>query len=147
MHRAMRRLAWVCLGLLLALAALWAISLRWGLHYERWRLGFNVYDGGVTFWYVKAPDGRGQGFRVNDVTIRSHSWIPQLPGAYSNPRESFFWLPFWIPLSLLTPATTVLFWKSRKCRPGECSACGYNLSGNISGRCPECGAQADRDPV
>ncbi len=24
--------------------------------------------------------------------------------------------------------------------PGHCRKCGYNLTGNVSGRCPECGA-------
>jgi len=28
---------------------------------------------------------------------------------------------------------------SRKRRDGTCERCGYNLTGNISGRCPECG--------
>ena len=23
--------------------------------------------------------------------------------------------------------------------PGHCRSCGYNLTGNVSGRCPECG--------
>ena len=27
----------------------------------------------------------------------------------------------------------------RKPRPGHCQACGYDLTGNTSGRCPECG--------
>ena len=27
----------------------------------------------------------------------------------------------------------------RKPRPGHCRACGYDLTGNISGKCPECG--------
>ncbi len=28
----------------------------------------------------------------------------------------------------------------RRCRkPGHCPRCGYNLTGNITGRCPECG--------
>ena len=30
--------------------------------------------------------------------------------------------------------------------PGHCTACGYNLRGNVSGRCPECG-QAVRSPA
>ena len=30
------------------------------------------------------------------------------------------------------------FWRRRH-RPGYCSACGYNLLGNTSGTCPECG--------
>jgi len=28
-------------------------------------------------------------------------------------------------------------WRKRK--PGHCRKCGYNLAGNVSGRCPECG--------
>lgn len=25
--------------------------------------------------------------------------------------------------------------------PGTCRSCGYNLTGNVSGRCPECGQE------
>lgn len=35
--------------------------------------------------------------------------------------------------SLVTPC------KHRRHRPGSCAACGYDLTGNVSGRCPECG--------
>lgn len=28
----------------------------------------------------------------------------------------------------------------RSVRPGACGACGYDLEGNVSGKCPECGA-------
>jgi len=28
-------------------------------------------------------------------------------------------------------------------RESECPKCGYNLTGNVSGRCPECGAEAE----
>jgi hypothetical protein len=29
-------------------------------------------------------------------------------------------------------------------RRGSCVACGYNLTGNVSGVCPECGAEIER---
>jgi hypothetical protein len=29
--------------------------------------------------------------------------------------------------------------RARRARRGGCSICGYNLTGNISGVCPECG--------
>jgi len=31
-------------------------------------------------------------------------------------------------------------------RRGQCTSCGYNLRGNISGVCPECGAEVDFIP-
>lgn len=30
----------------------------------------------------------------------------------------------------------------RRAREGCCLQCGYNLTGNVSGRCPECGAKS-----
>jgi hypothetical protein len=36
--------------------------------------------------------------------------------------------------------TLFAFWKTRvRHKPGECVNCGYNLTGNMSGICPECG--------
>jgi hypothetical protein len=32
--------------------------------------------------------------------------------------------------------------RRRRLRPGHCPACGYDLTGNVSGVCPECGAAA-----
>ena len=29
--------------------------------------------------------------------------------------------------------------------PGHCRHCGYNLTGNVSGRCPECGEEGDSE--
>ena len=31
----------------------------------------------------------------------------------------------------------------RRHQPGHCVTCGYNLTGNTSGRCPECGENAE----
>ena len=36
-------------------------------------------------------------------------------------------------------------WYGRKFPPGHCVKCGYNLTGNVSGRCPECGTHARRN--
>lgn len=42
-------------------------------------------------------------------------------------------------LSVLAVPTGLLWWADRGYPRGRCQACGYNLAGNVSGRCPECG--------
>ena len=49
-------------------------------------------------------------------------------------------IPFWL-LLLLTAIPTAWLWHRdrRKIRPGCCLRCGYDLTGNTSGVCSECG--------
>ena len=49
-------------------------------------------------------------------------------------------LPLWIPF-VLALALAAFYWRPRVPK-GCCGQCGYNLTGNVSGRCPECGADA-----
>jgi len=49
-------------------------------------------------------------------------------------------MPFWL-LLLLTAIPTAWLWHRdrRRIRPGCCLRCGYDLTGNTSGVCSECG--------
>jgi hypothetical protein len=51
-------------------------------------------------------------------------------------------IPIWVVLVPLALLTTFLFLRDRRARrkSGCCKECGYNLTGNVSGRCPEFGA-------
>jgi len=69
-------------------------------------------------------------------------------GSISGNQAVFYGLPRGIPLWLISPGflmVACLFgWAARalpRSEPcnGTCLACGYNLTGNISGICPECG--------
>lgn len=55
-------------------------------------------------------------------------------------------IPLWIPLVV---ALAVLVWTLRGRHRGPvhmaCSKCSYDLTGNVSGRCPECGQRIDAD--
>ena len=56
----------------------------------------------------------------------------------------FWFTPFWQPVLLLLAYPVAAFaWRvfrgRRRNRMGLCERCGYNLTGNISGVCPECG--------
>jgi hypothetical protein len=49
-------------------------------------------------------------------------------------------VPLWILLAVVAAPTGVLWYVDRRRNPpGHCRKCGYNLTGNVSGRCPECG--------
>ncbi|MEW6249614.1 MAG: hypothetical protein AB1716_03125 [Planctomycetota bacterium] len=53
--------------------------------------------------------------------------------------ESTNVVPIWALATPFLVSSVAAFWKPRpKARTGHC-LCGYNLTGNISGRCPECG--------
>ncbi len=62
------------------------------------------------------------------------------------------WPMFWLrgPIMIIVPlwpaCAGAVLWMAlgerqarRRMRPGLCRACGYDLTGNVSGRCPECG--------
>lgn len=58
-------------------------------------------------------------------------------------RERSFFVPWWFLAlaSALFPAAALFKWVRRRAKAGSggCPACGYDLTGNASGVCPECG--------
>jgi len=57
-------------------------------------------------------------------------------------------LPLWIPFLVAALPTGWLWWRDRRrIAPGHCEKCGYNLTGNISGICPECGEKVDAQAI
>ncbi len=51
-------------------------------------------------------------------------------------------IPLWLPLACMTILALVLFIRNRARRiQGLCRKCDYDLTGNKSGVCPECGTQ------
>jgi len=54
-------------------------------------------------------------------------------------------IPHWLTNLLVWSPFFILWRKSRKPAPGHCQGCGYDLTGNQSGRCPECDRRVDAD--
>ncbi len=89
---------------------------------------------GIVFQWRRSVDR----FLVTDA--------PYLDIRIESPRivTERFILPLWGPLVLLLMLPVVSFFRGpyrryRRRKRGLCLACGYNLSGNTSGTCPECG--------
>ena len=57
-------------------------------------------------------------------------------------------VPLWIPFLLFATYPTIAFYRGplrryRRRRKGLCVKCGYNLTGNVSGACSECGTEIE----
>lgn len=71
---------------------------------------------------------------------RPHTPVRWLPAHFHNSYGSAYLLPLWIPLLLVAGPIAFLWWRDRHFIPtGYCQSCRYNLTGNVSGVCPECG--------
>lgn len=82
-------------------------------------------------------------------------WPDRWPMVYSDdapPRWWFLtsvghsttqWVPLWVPLLFAALPTAYAWWRCRRFPPGHCQKCGYDLTGNTTGVCPECGQPAE----
>lgn len=76
----------------------------------------------------------------------------ELPHTEYNAQSTIgVWSELVIPLWFLTLASALplawLLWRRRRRpRPGVCGKCAYDLTGNVSGVCPECGTPIARFP-
>lgn len=106
-----------------------AVSVRpgWLVHYygprETWR--FFWRSGAREFFWFTVEDSRDRPNAFGKVGIGPNHWIVAVP--------------LWVPLLVFFLPTLYLWRKERRPLPGHCRKCGYDLTGNESGVCPECG--------
>ena len=60
------------------------------------------------------------------------------------PKRVF--IPLWIPLIAFAIPTAIIWYRDRRRPKGGCHTCDYDLTGNVSGVCPECGTEVERIP-
>jgi hypothetical protein len=74
------------------------------------------------------------------------AWLSVLPNIHETytlgARGYYVVVPLWLPFLLLLVPTVLLWQRDRRTRrPGHCRRCDYDLTGNTTGRCPECGLE------
>lgn len=112
----------------------------WWYGYNRARLVVCI-DGGSAGVFWNMPRGGAQAV-AKDCEEECHKlvhagrWHPRFTPFFDGGGAAGF--PLWMPAVLLLGCGAVVAVRSRRIVPGHCP-CGYNLTGNVSGRCPECG--------
>jgi hypothetical protein len=140
--RMRRWFKWCGLVLSMVIAIFWVVSLNWvwicNIADTRVPCTFKICNGGLDFYHYRE--------RASSVFVRWHVrreltrpiWKP---GFFLITNAYWGWgihLSFWIPFLFVAIPTAFLFWHDRRIL-GYCLKCDYNLTGNISGVCPECG--------
>lgn len=131
LRRRWRAAKWTGLLLTLSAAGSWLLS-QFGYCRVQWQgYGWDLYHG--------------------HIEIHGHNPPPDGFACYSNDDEFFldFYADTWmcgLHIRSVIIASAVLtvfaFWLDRRrILPHCCQGCGYDLTGNTSGVCPECGAK------
>lgn len=68
-----------------------------------------------------------------------HELGSSAPSSAIGHRVDVIGLPIWMGVAFLTLIAALLAWRDRPIPHGRCRRCGYDLTGNTSGVCPECG--------
>ena len=86
------------------------------------------------------------------LRISSYLRVTGLQGADAELGESRIEAPFWLAAFLLSTYPLVVFVRGpmrrwHRSRSGLCLCCGYDLTGNVTGICSECGATLDTNDI
>lgn len=145
-----RSIKWCGLGFCALLALAWAASIPFYIDYysDDHYLQVDLTGGrlGIRLWPLNpVPAATSYLFRPGWRVQKSPSW--QLlwtcdwgTGQYKAYSFSYYDVPLYLPFVVIGIPIAFLFWRDRRrFLDGHCRKCGYDLRGNVSGVCPECG--------
>jgi hypothetical protein len=144
--RTRRVLKWVGTMGCALFAVAWIASLFWTVTYIGGGQALWTEPGAVNIrrrvgWLTQTSGW----FLGRTTDARVESWLPRAKPIGTSRRFRLI-VPLWIPFVVLA-VPTALLWSldRRRIPPGHCRKCGYNLTGNVSGICPECGTPVKRE--
>ncbi|MFQ5503115.1 MAG: hypothetical protein ACE5EQ_12600 [Phycisphaerae bacterium] len=154
--RSRRILKWAGVGLCILIVVVWVMSVPFlGVRnhlitYTTHRIEVQLIWGTVRWsdgnycllgWTVtKAPDFSGVLWWEKTGLLWPR--IGARPGHWGRG-----YLPLWLPFLIIATPTAILWVRDRRPKrypPGHCQFCGYDLTGNVSGICSECGTACEK---
>ncbi len=146
MHEAVTRtrrvLLWMGVLLLLAIAFASLMSLMHSVQWVSSDRSYIAYGGSgrvILIWEGKHYRRLRPGWTHAQTIIhwRSNYWFDAM--RRRNGSMVGVVVPSWFVFSTCLVPTGFVWYRARQRRAGLCVNCGYDLHGNESGRCPECG--------
>ncbi len=140
-------------GLTLATCVTVALWIDSCVEPSRWAsYGVNCFDHACTLQHTfYDADSSRIGSKVRLLrTDRAHKWGFGYSVLTARDRRIFFvFFPLYAPVLILAAYPFVAVMRGplrryRRRRCGLCLTCGYDLTGNESGRCPECATEVER---
>ncbi len=138
--RTRRALKWIATGLCVIIVVIWLVSTHWTISYTATARGYGVSLGSLELVDITHPEV------VRGWLVFRHPkqglihWPRTVHASWGTSTMVPLWL-FFVPVAL--PTATLWWLDRRRYPPGHCQKCGYDLTGNVSGRCPECGSSLD----
>ncbi len=148
------------LGLGLTMLIAYGISLKWYFEYRCDSAAFEFHNGRISYIRLRqqrpdlglSPEHANENSRWTIRAFEFSKWdivnglrLPRVTRGILY-RNATGWaigdqytLQLWMALLLILIPGVYLWWPRRKPPDHCCQTCGYNLTGNKSGTCPECG--------
>lgn len=168
--RARRIVKWTGAAVSLLIVTAWTASGFWSFNWVGYHW-FTLRNGQLEFGeHLESREDYGRRVKLtpflpldSEVVVRNRRpWLDCIAGGLATPRLLHFVgtvpdgepsgphcrlliLPLAAPLTVITLLTFALFFRDRRrhIQPDSCIHCGYNLTGNTSGVCSECGEQSN----
>jgi len=133
---------WVGTAVWLAGLALWCLTLTMDYSLSHLDSDTELHVGGGSVGaYVSPPADLflGRAMWTPKTIKRPVLWLPASRPTGGGGNTTGIEIPLWIPL-LGGLFALRLLWRRDNCHPaGHCQNCGYDLTGNVTGVCSECG--------
>ena len=135
-------------GCVLVLVAWGVSSFKWihcyrydGTHNRQYCFG----QGYISLYHSTGPALDNSGWQVGhfrNTGAAERLGLRVLPRIFRQRKPAILTLkiPIWLALVVIALPTAILWYRDRRPPKGHCQSCGYDLTGNVSGICPECGA-------
>lgn len=130
---------WTGVGMCLLICAAWGCGFTFERKFDGGHYGITLFDGFLSLYRIPPELAPARAW-ANAPLVDLATWYPRIQ---LHAVMSWIELPLWLVLSASVLATTWL-WRPSRSRKKGCVECGYSLTGNVSGVCPECGTAIEK---